>query len=74
MEAEIINLEIALDKAHCEPVRCKDCKWYKPSVILSPNRFCYRLTDNEGNQIGYNMAEDDYCSRAERGTDGKEEG
>lgn len=28
LEAEIINLEIALDKAHCELVRCKDCKHY----------------------------------------------
>lgn len=28
LEAEIINFEIALDKAHCELVRCKDCKHY----------------------------------------------
>ena len=54
--------------------RCKDCKWYKPSVILSPNRFCYRLLDNDGNHIGYNMADEDFCSHAERKSDGKEEG
>ena len=47
-------------------VRCKDCKWYREGNLLAPNRFCYRLKDNNGNNVGYNFSENDYCSRGER--------
>lgn len=47
-------------------VRCRDCKWYKESPLLAPNRFCYRLKDRDGKHIGYNFSELDFCSRGER--------
>lgn len=49
-----------------EVVRCKDCKWYKEGRLLPPNKFCYRLKDNNGKSIGYNFSEMDYCSYGER--------
>ena len=60
-------------------VYCKDCKWYMESKVLAPNRFCYRLEDVNGNNIGYNFAPNDFCSYGERrgakmgGTDGRKE-
>lgn len=53
-----------------ELVRCKDCKWYREGVHLSPSKFCYRFIDNSGKRIGYNFADNDFCSYAERRTDG----
>ena len=47
-------------------VRCKDCKYYKEGVVLSPQKFCFRLKDKDGAAIGYNFAEDDFCSYGER--------
>ena len=48
-------------------VRCKDCKYYKESVVLSPNKFCFRMKDRYGEAtIGYNFADDDFCSYGER--------
>lgn len=50
-----------------EVVRCKDCKWYQESKLLAPNKFCYRLKHpTEDRQIGYNYADDDFCSYGER--------
>lgn len=49
-----------------EVVRCKDCKWYMESKYTPPIRFCYRLKDSNGNPVGYNFAESDFCSYAER--------
>ena len=49
-----------------EVVRCKDCKWYKVSKLLVPNKFCFRLKDRNGDLIGYNFSPDDFCSKGER--------
>ena len=50
-------------------VRCKDCKHYREGVALSPQKFCFRLKDRDGEEIGYNFAEDDFCSLGERRED-----
>lgn len=47
-------------------IHCKDCKYYKESEKLFPNKFCYRLLDNKGKPIGYNFSPNDFCSRGER--------
>lgn len=49
-----------------EVVRCKDCRWYKESKLLAPNKFCFRLKDRNGNHVGYNFAPDEFCSFGER--------
>lgn len=51
-----------------EIVRCKDCKWYEESKHseLRPNRFCYRLRNDNGVPVGYNWDSDDFCSYGER--------
>ena len=49
-----------------EVVRCKDCKWYKVSKLLAPDKFCFRLEDGNGNHVGYNFVPDDFCSHGER--------
>ena len=51
-----------------EVVRCKDCKWYKESnhSELYPMRFCYRLKNDDGVPVGYNWADNDFCSYGER--------
>ena len=52
-------------------VRCKDCKWYKESnhSELYPMRFCYRLKNDDGVPVGYNWADNDFCSHGERRED-----
>ena len=47
-------------------VRCKDCKHYREGKVLSPNKFCFRLRGRDGEAIGYNFAEEDFCSYGER--------
>ena len=47
-------------------VRCKDCKYYREGVMLPPQKFCFRLKDRNGEEIGYNFADDDFCSHGER--------
>lgn len=48
-------------------VRCKDCKYYKESRVLPPNKFCFRLSHpTEPGKIGYNLSENDFCSRGVR--------
>ena len=48
-------------------VRCNDCKYYKESRVLSPNKFCFRLSHpTEPGKIGYNFSENDFCSRGVR--------
>lgn len=51
-----------------EPVvRCRDCKYYRVSTMLAPNKFCFRLKHPvEDRPIGYNFAPDDFCSYGER--------
>ena len=46
--------------------RCKDCKHYKESGVLAPNKFCFRLNHpTKPGKIGYNVADDDFCSYGE---------
>lgn len=47
-------------------VRCNDCKWYKKSGLLAPNKFCFRLKDRKGDIAGYNFTPDGFCSYGER--------
>ena len=48
-------------------VRCKDCKYYKTSELLPPHKFCFRLRHpTENRSVGYNFADDDFCSHGER--------
>lgn len=48
-------------------VRCKDCKYYKESRVLAPNKFCFRLNHpTDPRKIGYNFGDDDFCSYGER--------
>ena len=48
-------------------VRCKDCKYYKESRVLAPNKFCFRLNHpTEPRKIGYNFGDDDFCRYGER--------
>ena len=59
--------------------RCKDCKYYNESRVLSPNKFCFRLSHPiEPGEIGYNVlifrvSEDDFCSRGVRKDGGNAE-
>ena len=63
----LLELEEADEADVVEVVRCKDCKWYQESKLLAPNKFCYRLKHpTEDRQIGYNYADDDFCSYGER--------
>ena len=48
-------------------VRCKDCKYYKISELYPPHKFCFRLRHpTENRSVGYNFADDDFCSHGER--------
>lgn len=56
-------------------VRCKDCKYYKESRVLAPNKFCFRLKHpTEPGKIGYNFAGNDFCSRGVRRNEGADNG
>ena len=74
--------EIALPIVNAAPtvdaevvVRCKDCKYYKESQVLAPSKFCFRLNHpTEPGKIGYNFADNDFCSRGERRNEGADNG
>lgn len=52
-------------------VRCKDCRYYKESRVLAPTKFCFRLNHpTEPSKIGYNFADDDFCSYGVRRSEG----
>lgn len=54
-------------------VRCKECKYYKESRVLAPNKFCFRLNHpTEPGKIGYNFADNDFCSRGVRRNEGRQ--
>lgn len=73
----IFGIESVLEYAENLPaadvvpvVRCKDCKYYRVSAMLAPNKFCFRLKHPvEDRPIGYNFAPDDFCSHGERKDD-----
>ena len=60
----LIKKQSAVDAV--EVVRCKDCKWYKVSKLLAPDKFCFRLKDKKGDILGYNFTPDGFCSYGER--------
>ena len=70
---------LALDEIRRAPtvdaevvVRCKDCKYYKEGRVLAPNKFCFRLNHpTEPGKIGYNFADNDFCSRGVRRNEGR---
>lgn len=67
---DLIDAQPAVDAV--EVVRCKGCKWYQESKLLSPNKFCYRLMHPDpgaARRVGYNYSPDDFCSYGERRTD-----
>lgn len=47
-----------------EVVRCKDCKYYKPSAVAS-RKMCFRK-DVDGTQVCYDFQPGDFCSYVER--------
>lgn len=47
-------------------VHCRECIYYKMGKFLGPDKFCYRCMDKDGNPIGYNVSEDDFCSKGVR--------
>ena len=51
--------------------RCKDCKYYREGRVLATNKFCFRLNHpTEPGKIGYNFADDDFCSHGVRRNEG----
>lgn len=71
---------LALDEIRRAPtvdaevvVRCKDCKYYKEGRVLAPNKFCFRINHpTEPGKIGYNFADNDFCSRGVRRNEGRQ--
>lgn len=57
-----------LPSAQPEIIRCKDCKWYG----RADKRRFYRGTDCLNHRIDTIVPDKDYCSRAERRTDGSD--
>ena len=53
-----------------EIVRCKDCKHWKEGTVYSYCDKLYGIGMGVLDVYDYMTAEDDYCSRAERRTDG----
>lgn len=49
-----------------EVVRCKECKYYRAGKHFDDVKFCFRLKDKWGFEVGYNFSGDDFCSRGER--------
>lgn len=69
MEGKKDSAELMVSRDVVPVVRCKDCKWYKESKLMPPIKFCFRLIGKDGNHVGYNFSDDDFCSRGERRTD-----
>ena len=57
----------ALPSVQPEIIRCKDCKWSDWYTACDGNRYCYCMETGNGGRT-----ENDYCSYAERRTDGKD--
>lgn len=51
-------------------VRCKDCKWYRDGKIIEVMKFCYRMRNRDGEEVGYSWPEDGFCSYGERKENG----
>lgn len=69
IDADVVISDIkGMKAADVAPVvRCKDCKYYRESRVLAPNKFCFRLNHpTEPRKIGYNFGDDDFCSYGER--------
>ena len=45
-------------------IKCKDCKYYKPSAVAS-RKMCFRK-DVDGVQVCCDFQPDDFCSHGER--------
>lgn len=59
------------DDNHGQLVRCKDCRFWKPKVLVedSERSLCARLTKKNTGflyDVYINVEEDDYCSFAEK--------
>lgn len=66
----MINVQPTITNVE-DVVRCKDCKYYRESRVLAPNKFCFRLNHpTEPGKIGYNFADDDFCSHGVRRNEG----
>jgi len=61
-----IDLIEELPSVEPEIIRCKDCKWYG----RADKRRFYRGMDCLQHRIGTIVPDKDFCSRAERRTDG----
>lgn len=67
IDPAVVVADYLLDNDIVPVVRCRDCKWYREGEKLAPIKFCFRLQHpTENRQIGYNFADDDYCSYGER--------
>ena len=58
--------------AQPELIRCKDCKHYVIHTLFGRRQgWCERLCDEFDKSLARGKEEDDFCSRAERRTDGR---
>ena len=60
-----------LPSAEPEIIRCKECKHYVIYTLFGHRQgWCERLCDEYDKSLARGTEEDDFCSRAERRTDG----
>lgn len=65
--SEVIDMIVESPTVVPQPiVRCKDCKHFKESKFFPPVKWCYRLRDKNGDEVGYMFPEDGFCSYAEK--------
>ena len=69
--ADAIAAMVFVPSAHQEIIRCKDCKHYVLHVLFGRSQgWCERLCDEFDKSLARGTEDDDFCSRAERRSDG----
>ena len=71
IEDAIITMISEVPSAEPEIIRCKDCKYHVIHTLFGRSQaWCERLCDEFDKSMARGVEPDDYCSRAERRTDG----
>lgn len=65
-----VELEDASDADVVEVIRCAECTFSRPEESFDGTLLCGRLKGKGGEPVGISVWPDDFCSRAERRTDG----